>query len=387
MTRGRGAAYEGKETRRRVAMAARRVEGLSGASRMIIEHARRLALHDWEVHVFAEKLDRKALLEAGAVPRWVPAWPWGSWLKRRAFAAAAGGMAKGFDLVHGHGDLLNQDVLSLHNCVHAAHEALHGSALPQSDAVGRMHALQLSGGRFRALVANSNLMKDDVTRRFGVPVEKITVIHPGYDSCRFNAGGRGDFGAAMRAELGVKPGELLYGLVTSGDFEKRGLKPFLRAFAAVARKQPEARALVVGKETRPAPYLALARELGIAGRVVFRDPIPEVWRFYHALDVYVHPAKWEEFGMSVLEALACGLPVVTGAAVGAAELLKGEQREYVLDDPSGEALENAMLAFANPSLRVNVGALGPAAALPCAWDRGAAALNDLYERLLSAPNV
>jgi UDP-glucose:(heptosyl)LPS alpha-1,3-glucosyltransferase len=368
--------------KKRVAVAARRVEGLSGAARMIIEHARRLSRRDWEVHVFAEKLDKSSLLEAGAVPHWVPAWPWGSWMKRRAFAAAAEGMTKKFDLVHGHGDLLDQDVLSLHNCVHAAHEAVHGSPLPASDAVGRMHALQLEGGRFRALVANSELMKADVTRRFRVPPEKIRVIYPGFDSCRFNPGGRTDFGGVTRAELGVKAGELLYGLVTSGDFEKRGLKAFLRAFAAVARRRPEARALVVGKESRPGPYLALARELGIADRVVLRDPVPEVWRFYHALDVYVHPAKWEEFGMSVLEALACGLPVVTGASVGAAELLTGEARDFVLADPSGAALEAAMLSFADADKRVRVGASGPAAALPCAWDRGAAALFDLYESLI-----
>jgi UDP-glucose:(heptosyl)LPS alpha-1,3-glucosyltransferase len=351
---------------------------------MIIEHARRVAVQDWEVHVFAEKLDKKALLEAGAMPHKVPAWPWGSWLKRRAFAAAAGRMTKGFDLVHGHGDLLDQDILSLHNCVHAAHERIFNSPLPASDAVGRMHALQLTERRFRVLVANSNLMKDDVTRRFGVPADAVEVIYPGFDSCRFNAGGRADFGAAMRAELQIKDSETLYGLVTSGDFEKRGLKPFLRAFAAVAKKIPGARALVVGKETRLGPYTALAKELGVADRVAFREPIADVWRFYHALDVYVHPAKWEEFGMSVLEALACGLPVITGASVGAAELLKGEQREFVLQDPATGELEKAMLAFADPSLRARVGALGPASALPCAWDRGAAALLALYDRAAPA---
>lgn len=368
--------------KKRLAVASRRVQGFSGAARMIVEHARRLSRGDWEVHVFAEKLDRKALLEAGAVPHWVPGWPWGSWMKRRAFAAAADGMTKTFDLVHGHGDLLDQDVLSLHNCVHAAHERLHGTPLPASDAVGRMHALQLEGRRFRALVANSKLMKDDVTRRFGVPAESVSVIYPGYDACRFNTGGREDFSARMRTELGVKRGELLYGLVTSGDFEKRGVKPFLRAFAAVARKRPEARALVVGKESRPGPYLALVRELGVADRVAFREPIAEVWRYYHALDVYVHPARWEEFGMSVLEALACGLPVISGASVGACELLKGEARDFALGDPSGEELESAMLSLADPAARARVGALGPAAAMPCAWDRSAAALLGLYESLI-----
>ena len=75
--------------KKRVAVAARRVQGLSGAARMILEHARRLVIHDWEVHVFSEKLDKKAIVDAGAVPHWVPAWPWGSWLKRRAFQNVA----------------------------------------------------------------------------------------------------------------------------------------------------------------------------------------------------------------------------------------------------------------------------------------------------------
>ena len=52
--------------KKRVAIASRRVEGLSGAARMIIEHARRLAQAGWDVHVFSEKLDKKAIIEAGA---------------------------------------------------------------------------------------------------------------------------------------------------------------------------------------------------------------------------------------------------------------------------------------------------------------------------------
>ncbi len=367
---------------RRVAVAARRVEGLSGAARMIIEHARRLVQAEWTVDVFAEKLDKESIRQAGATPRWVPGWPWGSWLKRRAFAAAAGGMTEGYDLVHGHGALLGQDVLSLHNCVHAAHEAVHGEPLSVSDAVGRMHALQLENRLFRVLVANSKLMKKDVMERFGVPADMIEVIYPGFDTCRFNAGSREELSAQCRAELGVSTEHLLYGLVTSGDFEKRGLPAFLRAFASAAGANPAARALVVGKETRPGPYLALARELGVADRVLFREPKADVWRYYHALDVYVHPARWEEFGMSVLEALACGLPVVTGARVGAAELLGGEAREFVLDDLGPQRLAEALKALAAPERRARLAALGPGAAAPCAWDKGAAALAAVYERLV-----
>jgi UDP-glucose:(heptosyl)LPS alpha-1,3-glucosyltransferase len=323
-----------------------------------------------------------AIRAVGATTRQVPGWPWGPWLKRRAFAALAGSMARGFDLVHGHGDLYDQDLLSLHNCVHAAHEATHGTPLPAGAPVGRIHAHQLSGRRFRLLAANSRLMKDDVARRFGVPAEMIEVVYPGFEPTRFDPRDRERLGRPLRAGLGVAEDTVLFGLVTSGDFRKRGLVVFLRAFAAVVRECPNARALVVGKETRPGPYLQLAAELGIADRVLFLPPEPKVERLYHALDVYVHAARWEEFGMTVLEALACGVPVLTGSRVGAAELLAGEAREGILDGPSAEALTAAMLRLArDPQRRERLGALGPAAASRSSWAAHGREVLALYERL------
>jgi UDP-glucose:(heptosyl)LPS alpha-1,3-glucosyltransferase len=366
----------------RLALASRRVEGLSGAVRLILEEARAAADAGWRVDVYSEKIDAAAVRAVGANPRRIPSWPWGSWLKRRAFAALAGSAARGRDVIHGHGDLLRQDLLSLHNCVHAAHEAATGSPLPASDAVGRMHALQLSQRRFRLLAANSRLMKDDVIRRFGVSPEMIEVVYPGFDPARFRAEDRARYGSPLRAELGLAADQPLFGLITSGDFEKRGLTPFLRAFAAVSRDIPAARALIVGKEARPRPYLKLAADLRIADKIFFRAPVLEVERLYHSLDVYVHAAKWEEFGMTILEALACGVPVVAGTKVGASELLEGSAREFVLAELSPEALAGAMMKLArDPALRARLSSNGSAAAPLTLAAHGRAVLS-LYERLL-----
>lgn len=367
----------------RLAIAARRVEGLSGAARIIEREVRAAACAGWSVHVFGERLDEEGLRAAGATPHRVLRWPWGSWFKRRVFAAVAGRMTGGFDLIHGHGDLLDQDLLSLHNCVHAAYEARTGSSLPEDDAVGRIHARQLSQRRFRLLAANSRLMREDVARRFGVPESMIEVVYPGFDPSRFGPGQRGRYGRGLRAELGLEEDALLFGLITSGDFEKRGLAVFLRAFAALARAFPSAKALVVGKEARPEPYRRLASELGIGMKVTFRPPHGEVERLYHALDVSVHAAPWEEFGMTILEALACGIPVVTGIRVGAAELLSGEAREGILDGTSPEALSAAMLRLAlEPERRRRLAARGPAAAARCSWEAHGRSVLALYERLL-----
>jgi UDP-glucose:(heptosyl)LPS alpha-1,3-glucosyltransferase len=364
-------------------LASRRVEGLSGAVRLILEEARAAAGAGWDVDVYSEKIDAAAVHAVGAKAHRMPRWPWGSWLKRRAFAGLAGRAARGHDVVHGHGDLLRQDLLSLHNCVHAAHEAATGEPLPSSDAVGRLHAVQLSQRRFRLLAANSRLMKDDLIRRFDVPAEMIEVVYPGFDPERFRAGDRVKYGAALRGELGLTVDQPLFGLITSGDFEKRGLTPFLRAFAKVSREVPTARALIVGKETRPGPYLKLAAELRIKDKVFFREPISEVERLYHGIDIYVHAAKWEEFGMTVLEALACGVPTITGAKVGASELLDERSRDFVLAEISPEALGASMMRLArDPALRARLSRSGTAAAAPFTLAAHGRSVLSLYERLL-----
>ncbi len=346
-----------------LAIAARRVEGLSGAVSLILAEARAAVDAGWSVTIFAQRLDEVAIKAVGATPRRVRSWPWGSWLKRRLFAALAERQARDFDVVHGHGDLLTQDVLSLHNCVHAAFEAATGHALPANDAVGRMHALQLEQRRFRLLVANSKLMQADVERRFGVPSDSIAVAYPGYDEARLRFTDRISRGSQIRRELGLGVDQPLFGLVTSGDFEKRGVALFLRAFALAFRDASTARVLVVGKETRLGPYLDLCAELGIAQKVSFRPPRRDVESYYHALDAYVHAAQWEEFGMTVLEAMACGVPVICGPQVGAAELLSGESREYVLPNLTAETLATAMVRLAGePSRRVLLSAANVEAA-------------------------
>ena len=356
---------------------------MSGAVRLILAQARAAVESGWSVSIFAERLDDVAIRAVGATPHRVWRWPWGSWTKRRVFAALAGRCARPFAVVHGHGDLLEQDLLSLHNCVHAAREAASGEPLPPSDAVGRMHSVQLNERRFRLLAANSGLMKADLERRFAIPSEMIEIIYPGFDESRFRFSDRISTGARVRGELGLGIDQPLFGLVTSGDFEKRGVPLFLRAFSTVARMIPTARALIVGKETRLGPYRALCAELEITEQVSFRAPRSDVEAYYHALDVYVHAARWEEFGMTVLEALACGVPVVCAQTVGAAELLSGEARDFVLSDMSREALSTAMLQLArDPSRRLRLSMHGPTLAAAFTLTAHGRRFVSLYERLL-----
>ncbi|MFA5139458.1 MAG: glycosyltransferase family 4 protein [Elusimicrobiota bacterium] len=340
----------------KLAIACRDVRGVTGTTTTILEHSRRLAALGWEVHVFGERLDSARIRDAGAHPRRVPAWPFGSAFKRRLFSWLFERRLKRerFDLVWGHGDTLTQDVLSLHNCVHAAHQCAHDGPLPASSGVGRMHARMLSEKRFRLLIANSELMKREVAARFRVDEASMAVIHPGHDPKRFHPAGR-------------RPaGELSVGLITSGDFAKRGVSVFIEA---VSRLRTRVRCLIMGQERRLAPYLRQAAQAGVADRIRFLPPDPAVEGYYRSLDLYVHPALYEEFGQSVQEAAACGIPVLTNRRVGAAELLRGAALEGVIPGTGAAELAAAMeRILSTPDLRERMAEDAAASVRHNTWD-------------------
>lgn len=146
-------------------------------------------------------------------------------------------------------------------------------------------------------------------------------------------------GKALRAELGSP----LVGIAARLSPDKRQ-DEFLRAAALVAHERPDVRFAVVGGDIlgTHAPYKgrlrALAGELGIADRVTFAGDRADVYAWIDALDVLVHPADDEPFGLVVLEALVLGKHVVAADAGGPAEILRGDERGELVPALDTEAL-------------------------------------------------
>ena len=370
----------------KVALACRRVRGSTGTETTIFEHARRLCALGWEVHVYAEKLDSRRLKAYGARPHLVPGWPWGSHFKRRVFAALSDALLspKKFDLVWGDGDSVRQDVLSLHNSVHAAHQAVRGAPLPAASGVGRIHERQLRGKSFRLLVAKSALMKKELMDRFAIPEGLLSVVHPGHDPVRFRPGGRQELGLPLRRRLGIPEDALLVGFITSGDFKKRGLDIFLEALARLSAPiKDRVHALVLGKESRLGPWQDMAGSTGLGARHHFLPPVDKVESAYHALDVYCHPARYEEFGQSVQEAMACAVPVLTSRCVGASELFGPLATSLLADAPeAGSLARDLTRLIADEGLRSRLGAEGAEAAGPNSWEANFNATLACLRRLL-----
>ena len=308
---------------RTVAIVKRNFNGFTGAVRTMQEHIRCFHQLGYKIDIYGENIDEKMVAEIDATSYKVGFWPLVGNRGRPYFNWRTGRLinAKAYDLVFGHGEVIKQDVVFLHNCRHYTWELIYGEKLPGNDAVGRMHRRLLETQNFRLLMVYTHLMKNDICSRFGVPPQKIEVMYPGFNSADFpvNSVAR----ERIRRELGVKSDEILVGLITSGCNKKRNIGLFIKAAGAVAaRTNHHIKFLLLGKRASIKEHRNLAIAAGLQS-MIFKEPVANVADYYQALDIYVLPAHVEEFGRVVLEAMAYGLPVVVSDRVGAAEILEG----------------------------------------------------------------
>src|SRR5262249_18712656 len=136
--------------------------------------------------------------------------------------------------------------------------------------------------------------------------------------------------AALRPRWGVDD-ETLVGLFVAMNYRLKGLEPLLRAVALIPRDR-RFRLVVVGNP-RTQRFERLAKNLGIQERVVFHGFCTDARQVYFAADFLVHPTFYDPCSLVVLEALACGLPVITTRFNGAAELMHPPLDGLAIDDP------------------------------------------------------
>lgn len=148
--------------------------------------------------------------------------------------------------------------------------------------------------------------------------------------------------AAIRDGLGAGAGEILLLMVGTG-FHTKGVDRSIRALAALPADMRDTARLVVAGQGKPGWYRHLARRLGVADRVSFvggRDDVPDLLR---AADLLLHPARQENTGGVLLEALAAGLPVLTTSNCGYAHHVLDAGAGSVVDTPfSQRELDEAL---------------------------------------------
>ncbi|MCB9932799.1 MAG: glycosyltransferase family 4 protein [Planctomycetes bacterium] len=192
-------------------------------------------------------------------------------------------------------------------------------------------------GRFGLYVANSEMMRDEVLRRFGVGADRIKVVPNGVDWSRFHTGLR-ESRDEMREAHAITTGEKLV-LFSGMDFRRKGLPEAVRGFIELAKGNAKARFVCVGPGYTKSAEEEL-RRAGLLDRSTFVGRTDDIAPWYAAADVFVLPTMHDPSSNAVSEALACGTPVITSRENGAKQHVRDGVNGWVLQD-RGDARELA----------------------------------------------
>jgi len=194
--------------------------------------------------------------------------------------------------------------------------------------------LDAKGNRnYRKVVALSPEVRDDLKRIYNVPENDIVLIPNGFAPHEFNVPRADELRASMRRELNLNPDDRVLVFVAN-EAERKGLEPLFQAMRIL--NDPHLKLLAVGRLAAET-WQPVAEKLGLGKQVIFTGPSADVARYYAAADTFVLPTQYEPWGLVIVEAMACGLPVVTsrcaGAAVAVNENAGDEQTGFLLDNP------------------------------------------------------
>jgi len=179
------------------------------------------------------------------------------------------------------------------------------------------------------------MVAEEVSNYYGLPAGKLPVIYNGVDTALFHPSLAGEFRAATRAQAAIPQDAPLLLFVGSG-FERKGVPQLLRAFAAA--RTAEAHLVIVGADRRLRAMQVLAARLGLARRIHFTGPLRDVRPWYGAADGFVLPTLYDPCPNAALEALACGLPILTSTTCGAQAWVKAGDNGWVVDALDRDAL-------------------------------------------------
>jgi UDP-glucose:(heptosyl)LPS alpha-1,3-glucosyltransferase len=320
----------------RIAVVRQRYSAQGGAERFIERALAALAGRGIAVTVLA----REWTGDPGNVIRCDPFYAgrvWRDWSFARAVCREIARQA--FDLVQSHERVACCDIYRAGDGVHA--QWLHnrraglGPLERAGLALNLYHRYVLaaerslfSSPRLRAVICNSRMVRDEIRRHFGTPEAKLHVIYNGIDLEAFHPRLRAVHRSIVRQRLGI-PAEAFVFLHVGAGFERKGVFRLVEAFALAGRR--DAHLVIVGSDKTQARAERLARRRGVASRVHFAGTQADVRPWYGAADAFALATLYDPFPNAALEAMACGLPVITTRQCGTAEIIEDGVSGFIVD--------------------------------------------------------
>ena len=236
-----------------------------------------------------------------------------------------------------------------------------------------------------AILVYSESTRNDLVRLAGAVPEKIHLAPLGVDA-RFRP---------MSGDLARKRVTERYGLAFPYLFfvstiePRKNIEGMIRAYAKAAKHIPHRLVLAGGMGWQPTSVEAIARDAGVADRVVTLGYVKndeDLPALYSAADVFLFPSHYEGFGLPILEAFACGCPVVTSNRASLPEVA-GDAALMSDSEDLDEIAKNIIRIIGDDHLREGLIHRGRERARTFTWQRCAAQTMQTYEAVAHARSV
>lgn len=314
---------------------------------------------------------------------------WGRISRERGFANTAKQcwQQERFDLVQSHERITGCDIFRAGDGVHKVWLEQRARILsaPQRwlTKLSRYHHYILAmehelfhSSKLKKIICNSAMVRADIMCYYGIKEDKISLIYNTIDQQHFTpANSQQRWAARIALSLPQHSCVLIY--VGSG-FKRKGLRQVINAIASTDRYL-----IVVGQDKNLDHYLALAKSLGCISRLRFTGIINNVLTCYHAADALILPTLYDPFPNVIIEAMSCGLPIITSHSCGGAELIEQGKQGFVCDALDIKSLQEFIT---NISSREQNSAMSLAASQRVSSFTPAALSNQLtklYQQLIS----
>ncbi len=326
----------------KVALVIEKFSPAGGAERQCAYLAHGLVKRGHEVHVYARQIAATPDLKPHRVP------PEGIFMSQ-TFSHQVRKMLKeeSFDIIHSFTRTDYQDILRLGGGTHREYlirtdpaynplGRLWRKLRPKERLEITLETASFHPAASRKIVAVSHRVKEEATRHYGVPADKILVIHNGVDSNDFKPSEEAR--RLIRNQLGLGDSEYMLLFVGSG-FRRKGLEYAIKAVDRV----PSAK-LVVAGEGRATPH----------PRVLMLGRRTDVAHLYAAADAFIFPTLYDPFPNAVLEAMASGIPAIVSRVAGVSEVI--DHDSIVVEDPMNiDELAAAVKRLEDPAIRKPMG--------------------------------
>jgi glycosyltransferase involved in cell wall biosynthesis len=235
--------------------------------------------------------------------------------------------------------------------------------------------------RMDAIITPSEFARQAVIRRLRIPPARVFAVHSGHDSNRFRPV------SAARAKLAARYGlpdhtSYKYMLYVGSESPRKNMSTLLRA---LRKLPPNVRLLKVGRagvERFRAHTNKLVTKYKLGDRVFFFEQVPDqdLPLFYSAADVYVCASFLEGFGIPIVEAMACGVPVVC-SNVAALPEVAGEAAILVSPNDAQAFADAVLTIIEDSALSTQMAARSVQRAAAFSWAQTAEAVIAVYQRV------